>query len=117
MSEEKWFVQSKGKKYQWVEVDKGEEKNDLLDIETSDKGLMFTVLAFVVFINSGVSGLVFVGVVRTVALKVNYNVHVAWLSQELQVLAFVAIAWVIVIQCLVIIVHAKIGRLIASYDE
>jgi len=117
MSKEEWFVQNEGRKYQWVEVDKGEEKNDLLDIEKTDRGYMFAVLAFVVFINSAVSGVVFVGVVRTVALKVNYNVPVAWLSQELQVLAFVTIAWVIVIQCLVIIVHAKIGRLIASYDE
>lgn len=112
MSKEKWFVDDGTKKYEWKEVD-----DDLLDYTQDSRGYMVFVLALVVFINSAISSALFVGIIRTVALKIAPNVPVSWLVPELQTMAFVAIAWLIVIQCLLIIVHAKIGSLIAQGEQ
>lgn len=112
MSKEKWFVNDSGKKYEWKEVE-----DDLLDTEKVGAGYMFGVLAFVVFVNSAVSSALFIGIIRTIALKISPNVPVEWLVPELQLLAFIAIAWLIVIQCLLVIVHARIGRLLAIDEQ
>ena len=112
MSKEKWFVNDGAKKYEWREVN-----DDLLDIEKTGAGYMFGVLAFVVFINSAVSSALFIGIIRTIALKISPNVPVEWLVPELQLLAFIAIAWLIVVQCLLVIIHARIGSLIAQGEQ
>lgn len=112
MSKEKWFVNDGEKKYEWKEVE-----DDLLDNQKIGTGYMFSVLAFVVFVNTSVSSVLFVGIIRTVVMKIYPGVPTEWLVPELQVLAFMAIAWVTVIQCMLIIVHARIGRLIANGEQ
>lgn len=119
MGNEKWYVENDGRKYEWVEVSKEKEisENDLLDIETVDRGYMVAVLAAVVFINSCVTAALFIGIIRTIALKISPSVPVSWLVPELQVLAALGAAWVVAIQCLLIVVHARIGSLIANYEQ
>lgn len=112
MSKEKWFVNDGTKKYEWKEVG-----DDLLDIEKTGVGYMFGVLAFVVFVNSSISGILFVGIIRTVVMKVYPGVPTEWLVPELQVLAFMSIAWMTIIQCMLVLVHARIGRLIANGEQ
>lgn len=119
MSKEKWYVENNGRKFEWVEVNKKQEidNDDLLDIEKVDRGYMVAVLAFVVFINSCVTTAIFIGIIRTIALKISPSVPVSWLVPELQVLAALGAAWVVVIQCLLIVVHARIGSLVANYEQ
>lgn len=115
----KWYVENDGRKYEWVEVSKEKEisENDLLDIEKVDRGYMVAVLAAVVFINSCVTTALFIGIIRTIALRINPAVPVSWLVPELQAMATIGAAWLVVIQCLLISVHARIGSLIANYEQ
>lgn len=112
-----WHKSENGIGCEWTLKEKEinrDDRDDYVDFEKAGFGYMFLVLAFVVFVNSSITSLVFAGVVRTIALKANPAVNVFWLDSELQVLIAVAMVWTVVIQSLLIIVHGKIGRLVAN---
>lgn len=112
MSKEKWFVNDGAKKYEWREVN-----DDLPDNEAYSHRYKVLFLAVTVFINSAVSSALFIGIVRTVVMKIYPSAPVEWLVPELQTLAYMAIMWVTIIQCMLIMVHARIGRLIANGEQ
>lgn len=81
----------------------------------AEKGSMVAFLAFTVFLLGSVSSVVCGAMVRSVALRVNPLVAgTDWLSAEIQAAMVWAAIWAILMQVCVIIVHARIGRLIAK---
>jgi hypothetical protein len=118
MNNEKHFVKSNNRTYQWVDVEELKKNETIEELERdahrADAGMVVAVLAFMVFISSVVSAGLFAGIIRTVVLKASPAVDITWLDGELQFLLLVAVIWLIVNHLLVLTVYSRAARIIAN---
>lgn len=117
MSKQTWERETKNGSDNW----KLKGYKNVEDIErsyrASDVRYMVCFLAFVVLLDSTIAGLLFAGVLRSFALRVNPSISRVWLGDEIEIVFLLTAAWVTLAQVAAIVVHARIGRLIASRME
>lgn len=120
MSSQKWEVVKEKNNWKWTNKTYEVEKN-VEDIEddarVGDVGCMVAVLAFVVFVDSVIAGLLFAGILRSFALRVNPSISRVWLGSEIELVFMLTAAFVTLAQVAIIIVHARLGRLIYNHTE
>lgn len=102
-----WKV-AKGDDYETIEQATSERYTELENFQ------MVAFLGFVVLLFGLFSAALFAGVVRTIALRANPAVDAVWLWGEIKYLMAIVVLWQSMVSFGVIIVHARIGSLIAE---
>lgn len=103
----------------WKLKDKGVDdvENLEIDAKSGDVVAMVLYLAAVVLTVSTVCSALLAGVLRTVVLKANPAVNQDWLGDETVFIFWMTFTMITLAQVALMVVHARIGTLIASRME